>query len=256
MVFIIPVKSKTVTSDWDVFSRLTNRCINSICNQSNTDFKILIPCHEIPDTEFSNDPRVEFLRMEFSPPALNNNEDLWKLRADKGRKIKFAADHAIKMGASYVMTVDSDDCISNKICKFVNKNGSDSISGWHVKKGYLYPEGKRYLYLNIKNFHTICGTCVIIKPELIDLMYGKNFWFDHERTNFENGLSLLPLPFPGAIYSMLNGINIRLDVKEMKKRTKFNPYSSEAIKTLFRRLAKYRLLPLAFVKKEFSIYDV
>ena len=162
----------------------------------------------------------------------------------------------MKIGASYVMTVDSDDCISNKICEFVCKNGNDSISGWYVKKGYLYPEGKRYSYLNLKNFNTICGSCAIIKPELIDLMYGSNFWFDHERTIFENGKSLLPLPFPGALYSMLNGSNIRLDSQEMKKRTRFNLFELKSFKTLFRRLAKYRLIPIVYIKKEFAIYDV
>jgi NAD-dependent dihydropyrimidine dehydrogenase PreA subunit len=206
MVFVIPLKSKTITSDWASFSSLLNRCINSICSQTNTNFKVIVACHEIPATKFNDDSRVEFLKVAFSPPILKKNpDDLWLKRADKGKKIKFAVDYGIRIGASYVMTVDSDDCVSNKICEFVCKNGNDSISGWYVEKGYLYPEGKSYLYLNLKNFHTLCGTCVIIKPELIDLMYGKNFWFDHERTNLEKDLSLLPLPFPAAIYSMLNG---------------------------------------------------
>ncbi len=257
MVFIVPVKSKTITSDWIAFSRLVNRCINSICNQSNTNFKVLVSCHEIPETKFNNDSRVEFLKVEFSPPILKKNtDDRWIKEADKGKKIKFAADYALKIGASYVMTVDSDDCISNKICEFVFKNGNDSISGWYVKKGYLYPEGKSYSYLNLKNFHTVCGSCVIIKPKLIDLMYGRNFWFDHERTIFENGLLLLPLPFPGSLYSMLNGTNIRLDSQEMQERTRFNPFKLKSISTLFRRLGKYRLIPTVFIKNEFGLYGL
>lgn len=254
MVFIVPVKSKSITSDWTSFSRLVNRCINSICNQSVTNFKVIVSCHEVPETDFNGDSRVEFLKVGFSPPILEkNDEDIWLKRADKGKKIKFAADFALKLGASYVMTVDSDDCISNKICEFVSKNGNGSISGWYVKKGYLYPEGKRYLFLNLKNFHTICGSCVIIKPELIDLMYGENFWFDHERTIFENRISLLPLPFPGSIYSMLNGSNIRLNHDEMKIRTSFNPFKLKSIKTLIRRLGKYRLIPKILIKNEFNL---
>jgi NAD-dependent dihydropyrimidine dehydrogenase PreA subunit len=257
MAFIVPVKSKTVTSDWTYFSCLVNRSINSICNQSNTNFKVIVSCHEIPETKFNDDSRVEFLKVGFSPPILKKNAaDKWIKEADKGKKIKFAADYAMRIGASYVMTVDSDDCISNKICEFVCNKGNDSISGWYVKKGYLYPEGKRYLYLNLKNFHTLCGSCVIIKPELIDLMYGRNFWFDHERTIFENGLSLLPLPFPGSLYSMLNGTNIALDHQEMERRTIFNPFKLKSIKTLFRRLGKYRLIPMVFIKNEFAIYYV
>lgn len=257
MAFVIPVKSKTITSDWASFSRLLNRCINSICNQTNTNFKVVVACHEIPSTKFNDDFRVEFLKVSFSPPILKKNpEDLWLKRADKGKKIKFAVDYGIRIGASYVMTVDSDDCVSNKICEFILSQNNDSISGWFVKKGYLYPEGKGYLYLNLKNFHTLCGSCIIIKPKLIDLMYGKNNWFDHERVNFKNGLFLIPLPFPGAIYSMLNGSNIRLNKREMKNRTSFKPLQLKSIKTLFRRLVKYRVIPKAFIKDQFNLYDL
>jgi len=226
MAFIVPVKSKTVTSDWAHFSNLVDRCINSICNQSNTNFKVFVACHEIPETKFKNDSRVEFLQADFSHPMLENKKetkeaDYWKKEADKGKKLKLAAKHAEKSGASYVMTVDADDCISNKICDFVIKNTADSNSGWYVKKGYLYPEGKKYLYLNLKNFHTLCGSCIIIKPELIGFMFGENFYFHHERTELSNGLSLLPLPFPGALYSILNGTNIVLNREGLHdKRTK------------------------------------
>ena len=199
LAFVIPVKSETVSSDWAYFSSLVNRCINSVCNQSDTNFKVLVACHEIPETNFNDDPRVQFLKVGFSPPILNNNpDDRWIKEADKGKKIKFAAEYAINLGADYIMTVDSDDCISNKICNYVSKNGHESISGWYVKKGYLYPEGKRYSFLNLKNFNMVCGSCIIIKPKLIDLMLKDNFFFSHGRIKLENGLSLRPLPFPGA----------------------------------------------------------
>lgn len=254
LAFIVPVKSKVVSSDWPAVSRLLNRCLNSICNQTNPNFKVVVACHEIPETNFTNDPRIEFLKVDFSPPVLKNNEgDRWIKEADKGKKIKFAADYAKSQGAKYVMTVDADDCISNKICDYVHKNAKDSIAGWYVKKGYLYPEGKKYSYLNFKNFNAVCGSCVIIKPEHIDYMYGDNFWFDHERTDFDKGISLLPLPFPGALYSMLNGTNHVLDRQEMKNRTSFNPLKLKSIKTLFRRLGKYTLVPTVLLKKEFAM---
>jgi hypothetical protein len=257
MTFVIPVKSKTVSSNWTYFSSLVNRSINSICNQSKSNFKVLVVCHEIPKTNFENDSRVEFLKVKFAPPILKNNaDDRWLKEADKGKKLKFGAEYSATLGAEYMMTVDSDDCISNKISEYVFKNSDDSIPGWYVKQGYLYPEGKKYAYLNLKNFNHVCGSGVIIKPELIDLMYGDNFWFKHERSQLENGLSLLPLPFTGAIYSILNGTNIRLDNKEIKKRTSFNPSKLKSIQTLIRRLLKYRIIPTLFIKNKFSLYDL
>lgn len=141
LVFVVPVKSKTVTSDWSSFSKLVNRCINSICNQTNFNFKIIVSCHEIPETNFNDDSRVEFLNVDFPPPIMKNNhkDNLQAKRADKSKKVKFAADYAMKLGAQYIMTVDSDDCISNKICDFVFKNAADSILGWYVKKRVFIP---------------------------------------------------------------------------------------------------------------------
>jgi hypothetical protein len=207
--------------------------------------------------KFKNDSRVQFLKVWFFSPILKKNTvDLWLLRADNGKKIKFATDYAIEIGASFVMTLDSDDCISNRICEFVSKNNDSSILGWYVKKEYLYREGKTYAFLNSKNFNTLCGSSVIIKPELIDLMYSKDFWFKHERISFKNDLLLLPIPFPGSLYSLVNGTNIALDNKEMKKRTTYNPTKLASMKTLFRRLVKYVVIPKLFIKNKFSLYKL
>lgn len=94
-----------------------------------------------------------------------------------------------------------------------------------------------------------------MKPEFINLMIDENQFFDHERTNFKKG-KLLPLPFLGAVYSMVNGTNMRLDAKEMKKRTKFSPLKFKSINTLYRRLRKYLITPLSFIKNEFAVYIV
>lgn len=254
LAFIIPVKSKTVTSDWTHFSNLVNRCISSLCNQANKDFKILVACHEIPITDFNNDSRVEFLQADFPSPILQKNaDDKWLKEFDKGKKLKLAAAHAITIGASYVMTVDSDDCISNKISGFVAKNKDHSILGWYVKKGYLYREGKSYAFLNLKNYNTLCGSSVIIKPAQIDLMYSKEFWFKHERISFKDNLSLVPIPFPGSLYSLANGTNIVSSRKEMKIRTTYNPSKLDSLKTLFRRLSKYIIVPTFLIKNEFNL---
>lgn len=258
LAFIIPVKSKTVSSDWASFSQLADRCINSICNQLDSNFIVVLACHEIPETKFNKDPRVEFLQVDFPPPIMKGEKsDYWEKEADKGKKLKLAAGYAERKGATYVMTVDADDCISNKICSFVSKNASNSIPGWYVKKGYLYEEGKKYAYLNLKNFNTICGSGVIIKPKLIELMYGENFYFHHEKIQLNNNLLLLPLPFAGTIYSMLNGSNIVLNRQGMHdKRTKLNPLKANVMKTLFRRLGKYRIVLLVSLKKEFAITTI
>jgi NAD-dependent dihydropyrimidine dehydrogenase PreA subunit len=75
-----------------------------------------------------------------------NPDDKWLKEFDKGKKLKFAAAYAMTIGANYIMTVDSDDCISNRICEFVSKNNDSSILGWYVKKEYLYRDRCRVLF--------------------------------------------------------------------------------------------------------------
>lgn len=257
LLFIVPLKSKLVSKDWDLVCKLLNRCLNSICNQTNSNFMVLVSCHEIPDTNYNNDSRIKFLQVDFPPPNLKKTSEDYSLKeADKGKKILFATEYSKNLHVNYVMTVDADDCISNKISEFVNKKGRDTLPGWYINKGYLYPEGKKYAYLNLKNFHTICGSCVIIKPELIFLMFKNNFWFDHQVTKFDNGIYLRPLPFPGALYSMLNGTNHVLDRNEMKMRTQIKPSNLQSIKTIFRRLGKYRIVATLFIRKEFNLDNI
>jgi len=254
LAFIIPLRSEKVSSDWTKVCRLLNRTLTSICNQSNTEFMVFVACHEFPKTDYEEDKRVQFLKVNFSSPVLKNeSNDRWIKEADKGKKINFAINKAISQGVSYVMIVDSDDCISNKICDFVHKNSDESILGWYSKKGYIYPEGKSYSYLNVKNFHTLCGSSVIIKPQYIHHMYEENFFFNHGLTTFNNGTSLKPLPFPGAVYSILNGTNHVMNLHGVKERNKIDIFSLKFIKTLLRRLGKYVLVPKAFIRKEFSL---
>lgn len=255
LAFIVPIKSKTISADWTLFSSLVNRCISSICNQHDTNFKIYVSCHELPQTDYHNDDRVEFLQVDFAPPILDGKpSDYYKKELDKTKKIQHAVEHAKKDGIAYVMTVDGDDCISNKISGFVNEHSTISIPGWYIKKGYLYVEGKIYAFLNFKNFNEICGSCIIIKPELFDFMIKENGCFRHERVKLNDKQSLIPLPFPGALYSMVNGTNHLLSREGMyNRRTRIKLFKIKSVMTLFRRLSKYILVPKIILKKEFYI---
>ncbi|MFD2588230.1 hypothetical protein ACFSQJ_14920 [Croceitalea marina] len=255
LAFIVPIKSKTISKDWDHFSRLVERTIKSICNQKDSDFKVFVACHEIPETSFVNDNRVTFLQVDFPPPVLGGSPrgDNMKKNFDKTNKIKFAVEEAQKENVSYIMIVDGDDCVSNKISSYVNENCSESIPGWYVQKGYLYKEGSSYAYRNSKNFNRICGSCIIIKPELFHLMINKNGLFKHGWTELK-GHTLLPLPFPASIYSMLNGTNMLMDKEgKRERRTKLNFFRRKNLTTLIRRIKKYRLVSIRSLKSEFSI---
>src|SRR5690606_9193871 len=116
-------------------------------------------------------PNLEFIHVDFEPPLLNpdtkDKHDGLK-EEDKARKILAGLDYIKKYDQDYVMVTDADDCISNKIVAYVDEHTSEDTSGWYFKKGYIYREGDKFISLNKENFNTLCGTCIIVKPNLIN----------------------------------------------------------------------------------------
>jgi len=261
LVFIIPVKSQRVSGSWNQFSNLFERTLKSISNQTSSNFKIIVACHEKPETKFEH-PSIEYIHVDFDPPSLATAEkskhDGLK-EEDKSKKILAGINHSEHYNPDYLMVVDADDCISNKIVEFVDKHKGSNTNGWYFKKGYVYREGDRFISLNKENFNTLCGTCIIIKPGLIKKIFKNvpHLLFVHKTTSFEGNIELLRFPFPGAIYSMANGENHFMSNDKIKSLNSGSIFSLKTIKGIFRKLGKYRIKPLSRnLKSEFGIYEL
>lgn len=259
--FIIPVKSKKVTGSWDNFSKIFERTLKSVASQTSQNFRITVVCDEKPDVTF-NHPNVEYIHVDFDPPNLKGSpkemHDGLK-EEDKSKKILKGVEFGKKYNADYLMVVDADDCISNKIAQFVDLNRNQNKPGWFFKKGYIYREGDKLISLNKENFNTLCGTCIIIKPEFIERLFQNvpHLLFVHKTTHLPGGYCLEPLPFPGSIYSMANGENHYMSQDQIKNLTLTNIFSWKTIKGIIRKLKKYRIQPLSgSLKEEFGIYTL
>lgn len=259
--FIVPVKSAQLASDWEAFSRLFERTLKSICNQQNGDFKVIVACQEIPQIQFA-DERVEFVSVDFPPPSLV--EDDWEKNrqlkeGDKANKILAGYKKALEYKPTYLMVVDADDLISNKIAGFALKN-KQNAPGWYVKKGYYYREGARYLFINKKAFNKFCGTCIIIRSDLFPQLVQQEpfLYYNHYTMELAGGERLAPLPFAGALYSMGNGENHFMSVdhaKSIVKKPKL--LSLNFIKSLYSKAMKYSVRPMTSgFKKSFGYYPV
>lgn len=79
--------------------------------------------------------------------------------------------------------------------------------------------GRRVLALNTKNFNTLCGSCIIIKPELMGGAFRTEPYleFRHATIDYSVYGSLRPFPYPGAVYSMANGDNIFMSADTVVK---------------------------------------
>lgn len=217
-------------------------------------------CHEIPKISFTH-PNLYFVQVDFKPPLpkdSNSEESLVRLEIDKGTKIKIGAEYAKNnFATSYIMTVDSDDFISNRIAAYVNENKED-LPGWYIKKGYIYLEGRGFLFTTSK-FSYLCGSSIIIKPEMVDHFIGVNpvLYFDHQLKVLKGNIPLKPLPFSGGIYSMANGENLFMSIEKAKSLNKpGNRFTFNEVKRILRKLRNYgfRLITTG-LRKEFSFYN-
>lgn len=260
LTFVIPVKSKSVASDWTNFSQLFERTLKSICNQTNSNFKALVVCHEIPEINYTHE-NLHFIHPDFQPPSKDNispKEYLIKKRIDKGNKIKLGVAYASKkFNTDYVMLVDSDDFVSNRIVAFVNNSGND-LPGWYIGRGYLSLKWKNVIVVT-KKFNHLCGSCVIVKPNLIKHFFDKgeiDLYFDHRLTTLDSNIELKKVPFSAGIYNIGNGENIFMSFQNVKI---FNNHgnwiSMQSLKRLYSKFRNYRFRFITpGIRKEFNFY--
>lgn len=221
--FGIPLRSKETSKNWDMVSMLFNRTLNSVYNQTNSEFKIIVACHDIPVLNREYDERVEFIKV--TSPMPKNKEEMM---IDKGHKIHTIAMRIREYGGGYTMMVDADDLISNRIADYVIKN--DSENGFISQNGYYYHIGNNY----IKKGHKFPnGSSTIVKYDINDL---PNVYYDNMTTNNnenphiirkrhgdiprickELGRKLAPLPFIASIYVRDTGDNHSLIGKSESK---------------------------------------
>ena len=263
ITFVIPVKSRKVSSDWSRFCLLLERTLISICNQTDTDFRVVAACHEIPEIKFKH-KNLHFIQVAFEPPVFygtESQEEVTKRREiDKGEKIKRAVAYAEReFDTDYIMTVDSDDCISNRIAEFVNKSGKN-VPGWHIEKGYLHVQGQKLFLFTTSKFGSLCGSSVIVKPELMKHFYGVDpiFYFNHTLKVLNGNIVLRDFPFSGGIYCMANGENHFMSLQKAKSLNDHSEWMSlEGLKRLYRKIGNYGLrLITPKLRREFSFYPL
>lgn len=255
MVFIIPVKSALISASWDKFSQLFERCLRSVCQQTDQDFQVVVVCNEMPVTSFTH-PNVHYLQVDFPPPTNEICKAFKGLHspkeADKSKKILAGLEYARQFNPSHVMVVDADDCISNKIAEFVRKH--PNVDGWYSKMGYVYREGSKMIFKKMDKFSSLCGTSVIVKPDLLASIISPEMYFRHPIRTLDNGVKLQPLPFPAAIYT-INGENYFMTenaVSYFKTDT-----ISKGFSNLIQRISRYRIWFLTdSVKKKFGLYQI
>ena len=255
LVFVIPLKSSKVSKSWELVSKLFERTLKSVCNQTSPDFRVIVVCHEKPQIEF-NHPNITYIEVDFPIPG----QDLKSKTLDKGGKILWGLFHARQFNPSHTMIVDADDCVSKRLAEFVNQNPQSN--GWFVNKGYVYQAGSKFIYLRRKAFNKLCGTSNIIKYELhnlpddisqdypeINLYYERHQ--DVENKMAQSGKPIKALPFIGAVYTVGNQENIYLRDSSLF----LEKNQDKGILWKLKYFLNFQLLTTS-IREEFGLYDI
>jgi hypothetical protein len=264
--FIVPIKPKKHSRDWHQDNLLLERSVRSICNQTSRDFRVILVYSDMPEITFT-DTNLHYVHYPFGDFTVNEIHD-WQDRSkwyaapyaermmDKGRKIMLGCKLAKELGCTYLMSVDSDDLVSEKLTAFVAENGNVRKPGWRILKGYIYEEGSKIVVKNPKIWG-INGSTHIIREDLVkvpDLNTNFNLFdcslfeghaytlqrlidYYNERLEF--------LPFYGVIYVIHN--NNYSKVKEI--------VTSLTIKHIVKKIVFGKFIT-SDIRKEFGLYSI
>jgi len=212
--FAVPLISKQACHDWGRVESLLNSTLGSILNSTSQDYKVLIACHDIPNTQYNDNNKINYLKAEF-PPLMNQN----KRMLDKIFKLKMIGLEIQKNEDDcFVMLMDADDLISNNLVEYINKDGNSY--GYYIYKGYeLNYSSKRLRYC--PRYNRLCGSSIILRVSKYDLPTSLD---QYEEDNYFNKMisvghrycepiskslnrPLKKIPFAGGIYIINNGEN-------------------------------------------------
>lgn len=208
--FLIPLRGRQTATSWPQVCELLRGTLQSMLNQTDPDFQIIIAGHEPPDLGDIVDPRVSFFSVDIPQPATREQQ-----MADKGFKVRALAAAVRERGGGYVMYVDADDLVSERVVAFVR--GDDNRIGYLAEQGYLL-NGKTGTFKVLSNFNMLCGSCAIfhLAPEDLPrsaddpVRYVMDDYAGHKTlkaTAAAKGRPLEPLPFPAVIYRTGHGEN-------------------------------------------------
>lgn len=212
ITFVIPVRHQDNAADWGKLKSNLTSTLASIACQTSADWKAVVVANRGADLP-ALPAQVEVCWVDFPPNKLHEQGSADKetfyeaVRIDKGRRVLSGMLHARNM--KYVMVVDDDDFVSNKLVAHAAAHAP--IPGWYIHEGYLWGDGDPAVY-RYSGFSKLCGTSHIVDAALYGLpkslddaddgyikkMLGSHIYI-HQHL-LDAGTPLIALPFPGAIY--------------------------------------------------------
>ncbi len=214
--FVIPLRDESTTDDWPGVCVLLERTLESACAQTGAACRAVVVGHRRPEG-IRWPENAEFVPVSFPPPKLPPqcapDRRIWLLHTDKGRKLLHGLAAARELSDAYVMFLDADDLVSNRLAQWTNRNAG--ANGWYFDRGYRLDEYPRPALYWRRRFYHECGSSYILRAavapfpnrlddtlDLSDYYVRRYVTHAYIRDDMSRrGVPLSALPFYGAIYT-------------------------------------------------------
>jgi hypothetical protein len=220
-LFAIPFAAKSIVTDWDVACAALTRTLESVVNQTDQDFTIVICGHDEPDLPDHLAERIEYLQADWDAPT----EQTQRMANDKGRKRTRIARWFGAEGGGYFFGLDADDLVSRRLVEFVRSDGDPN--GYVIEAGYVLDDATSRIapvdkvWANVA-YDVVCGSCLIVNVIPDELPGGDAFERDeglyqlirhHKHAEVKGaaadaGRPLKAIPFAAGVYVLNTGNNI------------------------------------------------
>lgn len=265
--FVIPFKSKLRSKNWVVDCALLNRTVLSVLNQTNDNFRCYVVYSDLPENAVK-DEKIVWIKFPF--PFLESHqiedEERCAIRYglgkflpnfyDQGKKSMYGSSFAKKDKCAYIMSLDADDLLSNKLVEYIQEKTFLNICGWYINKGYMYAENSSFLLKVPGNMNYVCASVNIIRSDLVpepdfEKKTYQDFQFFSSHAYMPDGIKashneeLEVIPFYATTYVLHTG-NFFTDSSHI---TKLN------VKNILKRIIRGRYLSRR-IRKEFGIYNL
>lgn len=227
--FCIPLQPKANANNWERVCAVLNQTLRSIQNQKNQNFTVFLAGQDRPDIEPDIKVKVNWLQADWTVQNANNE----KLR-DKRRKRIILLRAVREAGGGYVMMLDADDLVSNRLVEYVLTDLNPN--GYIIERGYAYDWGNGCIApipgAWSKTFDSVCGSCSVIKYGVDDLPPARSAETEegarHLATQLKQhsqwkhvmsdlGRPLAVVPFPAAVYVLNHSNNLHYSIKAMRQ---------------------------------------
>lgn len=263
---IIPFRPKAESIDWVSENQLLNQTVASVLRQSYPLVSVYVVYTDKPIQQVSDD-RVHYLLFPYGYKfydQIPNREELLERfkgsakmvvrRWDKARKLCYGCMVAKDAGADYLMGLDADDLLSNRLFGLLaasSKGGT--CPGWCMEQGYLYKPPGKFLYFVPYGMRALNGSTNVLHVRHVQIPdFNSNKWEDYqlftdhgslrERIRKGTGEELIFINQPLLVY-VVHGSNISVI---NKKEFGFH------LKAIIKRLLRFRMITKQ-LKAEFGL---